>query len=269
MGRLKKRGLDFSPWDIGVLDYDEKIDCLIENHSIAGFTVYFYLCQKAYGSNGYYLDWSYEQCPSIARRLGRGADSKLIERVVDTCLKSGLFDDEVFKSYGVLTSKSMQQRFWEVAKCRPTLTVRSDIWLLQGEFPFEFIDEKKAFTDDKSLNSQNKSGNIDCKCPQASKASKASKAKQTFSPRFACGEYENVFLSEKELEKLRQEFPDYERRIEALSEFIAKTGRVYKNHLATIRSWAKSEGNPKPTKRTAGDEYQDFVNAIILQNEQE
>lgn len=58
------------------------------------------------------------------------------------------------------------------------------------------------------------------------------------------GEYENVLLSDTDLEKLKTEFPDYEARIENLSSYIASTGKTYKNHLATIRNWARKE---KPT----------------------
>lgn len=56
------------------------------------------------------------------------------------------------------------------------------------------------------------------------------------------GSYENVLISDTEYGKLRQEFPgDYQIRVERLSEYMASTGRSYKNHLATIRSWAKRE----------------------------
>lgn len=56
------------------------------------------------------------------------------------------------------------------------------------------------------------------------------------------GEYKNVLLSDEEIEKLKAEFPnDYENRIERLSEYIASTGKKYKNHLATIRAWARKE----------------------------
>lgn len=56
------------------------------------------------------------------------------------------------------------------------------------------------------------------------------------------GEYENVLLSDAELEKLKMEFPeDYRERIERLSGYIASTGKSYKNHLATIRNWAQKE----------------------------
>ena len=56
------------------------------------------------------------------------------------------------------------------------------------------------------------------------------------------GQYRNVLLSDEEMEKLMKEYPnDYQKRIERLSEYMASTGRIYKNHLATIRSWAKRD----------------------------
>ena len=62
------------------------------------------------------------------------------------------------------------------------------------------------------------------------------------------GEYKNVLLSDEEYEKLVTEFPnDYDQRIERLSGYIASTGKSYKNHLATIRNWAKRDGEKKST----------------------
>ena len=57
-----------------------------------------------------------------------------------------------------------------------------------------------------------------------------------------CGIYDNVTLSQSDLEKLKREFPeDYEERIDRLSEYMESSGKTYKNHLATIRAWAKRE----------------------------
>ena len=55
------------------------------------------------------------------------------------------------------------------------------------------------------------------------------------------GEYKNVLLSDEDLEKLKAEFPDWEARIERLSSYIAQSGKGYKNHLATIRNWARKD----------------------------
>jgi predicted phage replisome organizer len=61
------------------------------------------------------------------------------------------------------------------------------------------------------------------------------------------GEYENVLLSDSDFEKLKAEFPsDYNARIENLSSYIASTGKTYKNHLATIRNWARQEKEKAP-----------------------
>lgn len=55
------------------------------------------------------------------------------------------------------------------------------------------------------------------------------------------GEYGKVLLTDEDLDKLKAEFPDWEARIERLDSYIAQSGKSYKNHLATIRNWAKKD----------------------------
>lgn len=88
------------------------------------------------------------------------------------------------------------------------------------------------------------------------------------------GDYDNVLLSDEEYEKLKVEFPeDYQDRIERLSEYMASTGKTYKNHLATIRCWAKKE-QPKTTStqsvKQPQSEYDRFMsNLQEIYNESE
>lgn len=66
------------------------------------------------------------------------------------------------------------------------------------------------------------------------------------------GEYQNVLLSDDDLDKLKAEFPsDWDQRIQRLSEYMASSGKSYKNHLATIRNWARRD---KPAAKAAGGE---------------
>lgn len=66
------------------------------------------------------------------------------------------------------------------------------------------------------------------------------------------GEYKNVLLTDDELAKLRQQFPqDLPARIERLSEYIASTGKKYKSHYATIRAWANRDAKQAPQPRPA------------------
>ena len=63
------------------------------------------------------------------------------------------------------------------------------------------------------------------------------------------GKYQNVFFSDGQLEELKKDFPsDWEQRIERLSEYMESTGKQYRNHLATIRMWAKEESPKKPER---------------------
>ncbi len=65
-------------------------------------------------------------------------------------------------------------------------------------------------------------------------------------PRHKYGEYSNVLLSDTDLAKLKEEFPaDWEERIEHLSTYMESKGVSYKNHLATIRNWARRDREAK------------------------
>lgn len=67
------------------------------------------------------------------------------------------------------------------------------------------------------------------------------------------GDYSNVLLSDDDLAKLKAEFPaDWENRIQRLSEYMASSGKSYKNHLATIRNWARRDKPAKAAAKPAG-----------------
>ena len=76
------------------------------------------------------------------------------------------------------------------------------------------------------------------------------------------GEYDNVLLTDEELQKLKTEYSDYDERIERLSSYVASTGRKYKSHYATIRNWARKDAETRPinrpyAKQTKADELND------------
>ena len=74
------------------------------------------------------------------------------------------------------------------------------------------------------------------------------------------GMYENVLLTDEDYQKLVTEFPhDYSDRIERLSEYIASTGKKYKNHLATIRAWARKETHRPATATKSSNPFLDML----------
>lgn len=86
------------------------------------------------------------------------------------------------------------------------------------------------------------------------------------------GEYQNVLLTDEDYEKLQAEFPtEYETLIERLSAYMASTGRAYKNHLATMRNWARRDlekgvarSSPIPQAREAPHVYRQQTKAEEL-----
>lgn len=78
------------------------------------------------------------------------------------------------------------------------------------------------------------------------------------------GEYNNVFFTDEQYQKLIKEFPyDYKDKIEKLDLYMQSTGKKYKDCLATIRNWnrkdSKGVNNGKTNKqRSDGSEFAEF-----------
>lgn len=51
------------------------------------------------------------------------------------------------------------------------------------------------------------------------------------------GEYKNVLLKDSELEKLKQDYPNWEELIKCLDEYIEMKGAKYKSHYLAIKKW--------------------------------
>lgn len=81
-------------------------------------------------------------------------------------------------------------------------------------------------------------------------------------PRHKYGEYSNVLLSDTDMLKLQAEFPtDWEERIERLSSYMESTGKSYKNHLATIRNWARRDRSSKKVSRETSSGFDKKIDA--------
>lgn len=66
--------------------------------------------------------------------------------------------------------------------------------------------------------------------------------------------YNNVFLSDTELDELKAELPDkWEYYIDRLSTHIASKGTKYRSHAATIYKWAQEDEAKKPPKKGIPD----------------
>ena len=75
------------------------------------------------------------------------------------------------------------------------------------------------------------------------------------------GEYKNVLLTDEQLTKLKQEFPnDWEQQIDNVSNYCESTGKSYKNYYATIKSWAKKDNEKRQKPKMANAKTSEYDN---------
>lgn len=130
-GKPKKR-IDYAGWSVDMFSNDPKMDKLLDAHGWVGFGIYFYLCQMAFGGEGYYYEWGYDLCASTARKMGGGVGAGTVKETVDYCLHIGLFDKGLFDRWGVLTSRGIQKSYLVVLKSknRKGTEIYKEYWLL-------------------------------------------------------------------------------------------------------------------------------------------
>lgn len=130
-GRPKKR-IDYAGWSVDIFTNDSKIDKLLDAQGWIGFGIYFFLCQMAFGSDGYYYEWCYDLCASTARKMGGGVGAGTVKETVDYCLQIGLFDKGLFDRWGVLTSRGIQKSYLIVLKSknRKGTEIYKEYWML-------------------------------------------------------------------------------------------------------------------------------------------
>ncbi len=76
------------------------------------------------------------------------------------------------------------------------------------------------------------------------------------------GLYQNVLLTDREMEKLKAEFADWQERIENVSAYCQSHGKTYRDYLATIRNWARRDS--KPVVNTRNDVTAGYQQAMRL-----
>ena len=79
---------------------------------------------------------------------------------------------------------------------------------------------------------------------------KTSKKKTTKEVRHKYGEFKNILLSDKDLEKLKAEYGEelVEKYIKKMDEWIELNGRRYKNYYLALRQWMNKEVSKKQEK---------------------
>ena len=117
MARPNKQGLDYFPLNTDLLT-NYKIRRLINAQGVDAIAVIIELLCRIYGDRGYYIGQSDDLAFLISDALRGGVGECKVREIIKAAIAFGVFDANMAKDYGVLTSKSIQETFFEASKKR-------------------------------------------------------------------------------------------------------------------------------------------------------
>lgn len=127
---MAKKGLESFLLDCRTNDKVAEIEAVF---SIKGFAVLVRLWQKIYAEEGYYCEWN-EKSPLLflANWFGGGSGVTVgfINEIVNYAIKIGLFDEDKFTRYSILTSERVQIQYMNVAKRRKEVNLIKEYLLV-------------------------------------------------------------------------------------------------------------------------------------------
>lgn len=120
-----KSGIDYLPLDVHL---DQKWQLIEAEFGLTGFAVVVKLLQRIYGQEGYYCEYNEEVALLFSRECGLGGN--VVSEIVNAAVRRGIFDKEVFEKYHVLTSRGIQERYFEAVRRRKTIKVEKRYLLI-------------------------------------------------------------------------------------------------------------------------------------------
>lgn len=120
MARPISKGISYFPLDVDFMQ-NLKIRKVIQACGPNSIAIIMLLLGNIYGDEGYFMRWDEDVCFLITEALG--VKDMYAREVVKKCLQVGLFDENLFNKYKIITSKGIQSRYFEITKRRRKVEV--------------------------------------------------------------------------------------------------------------------------------------------------
>lgn len=128
MARPLKEGLDYLTLDCNM---DTKFKLVEAEYGSKGFAIVVSLWQMIVGGKGYYSEWNDEIALLFVRERRPDCGVNLVNEVVRTCIRRGIFSKELFETYHILTSSGLQKRYLIATARRKDSGIRKEYLLLK------------------------------------------------------------------------------------------------------------------------------------------
>lgn len=234
MARPLKDGVDYFPLNVSM---DEKFDLIEAEFGLTGFAVIVKLYQRVY-SRGYYCEWTEEVALLFSRGVWLGGN--VVSEIVSAAIKRGIFDKNMFDKYQILTSKGIQERYFEAVGRRKCVNVNKaylliDIAKILPIANINWINDNNnpENVDDNSQRKGNKmKGNKRRKDDDMSEPAKATPDQQPFI---------SLLLNDK------SEYPVFQEQVDSWSELYPAVD--VPQELRKMRGWCDANPSKRKTKR--------------------
>ena len=265
MARPQKQGLDYFPFDCVS---DGKTELIEAEYGLQGFAIIVKLLQMIYGQRGYYCEWNAEVALLFAHKNNVGGN--VVSETIKSALRRGIFNEDLFAKYGILTSAEIQKTYFEAVERRKQIEVKKEYLLIK-------VTHKNVNVDINPINDNINSINADDNPQSKVKESKVNKSKEKDSIsyiglRLSSGRLLNI--SKEDIKIFEKKYPTLKIRKELVSmkNWLEITPTARRSEAETrkwIERWldkkAKGEsGNGSNTRRVAETEYPGYDGGIVL-----
>jgi hypothetical protein len=213
MARPLKKGLDYFPHDTDAMN-DEKLEIMQLLYGNDGYAFYFKMLERIYRSADLLLDVSDAETRLVMIKKCN-VDEERFDKMLATALRHGLFDQNAFDEFGVVTSKGVIKRSEMVTKKRENMRERYQIKVSDAETREETMSETPQTKQNKTKQ----------------KETKQNETKTHYS--------ERVSLSESEYQSLIENYGEAFTRdcIKLLENYKASSGKQYESDFHAMQSW--------------------------------
>ncbi len=236
MARPQKVGVEYFPLDVDI-DQDDKVAIIEAQHGIKGFGIVIKLLMHIY-KNGYFYEWTEKEQLLFSKRVN--VDINEVNVIINDCIKWGLFDERLFKSFKILTSRGIQKRYFEIVKRRQRVEVIKEYFLLDNDDINSYSNLVIV-----SINDNTEEVNVNINSQSKVKESKVKESKvknnaHAQKPKPEKIKYADfVSLTNAEYKALVAKLGEEgtKRCIEILDNYKGATGRRYKSDYRAILNW--------------------------------
>ena len=225
MARPKKKGLSYFPLDTTMDKTNDDIEMLEAKYVKNGFKTIIKLYMKIYDDEGYFVKWNEKTSLLLAKRVN--ADINEVNAIINDLVHWGVFDEILYDNYKILTSKRIQETYFEAVKRRDEVIVFEEFLLINKIN--DNINLVNVGINPQRKEKNSKEDNI-----------KVIKEEKKLPPKTLYLEF--VLLTDNEHSKLVELLnKNIDYYIESLNNYIGTSGKKYRSHYHAIRQFYKRD----------------------------